>query len=222
MLDLVCIFRHFKRYSSILLEFIPQMVFLCALFLWMVVMMLLKWTLYSPAPGKPIKLIIHTEVHFLFSETEQEYTPGCAPSVLILFINMMLFKSQEPLEGCKEHIFDFQPILQYILVALALGSIPVMLFGKPLYIRHKRKQLQALSINGNANGHVNGVEQVEPYGNHEEEEEDFGELMIHQAIHTVEYVLSTVSHTASYLRLWALSLAHARKSFYKCCIFSIF
>ncbi|XP_063230731.1 V-type proton ATPase 116 kDa subunit a 1-like isoform X3 [Bacillus rossius redtenbacheri] len=190
---------HFQRTMKIFMEFLPQILFLLLLFAYMVVMMFIKWVLYDPTGST-------------------KYSPGCAPSVLILFINMMLFKSTPPQEGCDEFMFEGQGQLQMALVLVALLCIPVMLFGAPLlHLVSSRRSAVYASGNGDVSPDVE-LQQLptEPAGPAAGAPDDHGaelsELLIYQGIHTVEYVLSTVSHTASYLRLWALSLAHAQLS----------
>src|ERR1044072_2559949 len=96
-----------------------------------------------------------------------------------------------------------------------------MLLVKPFVLRREYKKIRAQGyhnpqsdvtrISTDENNEHGGAIVAEEM--HEEEEFDFGEVMIHQVIHTIEFCLGCISNTASYLRLWALSLAHARKSF---------
>ncbi|XP_012230815.1 V-type proton ATPase 116 kDa subunit a 1 isoform X2 [Linepithema humile] len=198
--------KYFKKYSNLFLEFLPQLFFLILLFAYMTALMFIKWVLYNASSDQLLR------------------RPGCAPSVLITFINMMLFKEAKVSLGCSQYMFDGQAIVQKVFFFCGIACIPVMLFGKPLYVMYTKKVRSAGKSysNGSASQDIelqhqglsqNGESSNEkPAAGGHGEDDSFGELMIHQAIHTIEYVLSTVSHTASYLRLWALSLAHSQLS----------
>ncbi|XP_055112641.1 V-type proton ATPase 116 kDa subunit a 1 isoform X9 [Symphalangus syndactylus] len=111
------------------------------------------------------------------------HTSENAPSLLIHFINMFLFSYPE---SGYSMLYSGQKGIQCFLVVVALLCVPWMLLFKPLVLRRQYLRRKHLF--------------------------DFGDTMVHQAIHTIEYCLGCISNTASYLRLWALSLAHAQLS----------
>ncbi|XP_052755506.1 V-type proton ATPase 116 kDa subunit a 1 isoform X3 [Galleria mellonella] len=192
---------YFKRRISIYVEFIPQILFLVLLFFYMVLLMFIKWTSYGPNAahlGSDDPEIVKTSAY-------------CAPSILITFINMMLFKTDPNTRPqCNDNMYAGQIGLQKFFVIVALMCVPVMLFGKPYFIMKEQKERARQghqTIEGAAENGAAGGAALPPPQHHDE---DITEVFIHQAIHTIEYVLGSISHTASYLRLWALSLAHAQ------------
>uniref|UniRef100_A0A7N9AZS5 V-type proton ATPase subunit a n=1 Tax=Mastacembelus armatus TaxID=205130 RepID=A0A7N9AZS5_9TELE len=155
------LFNHlyFQKPLNIYLGFIPEIIFLCSLFGYLIVLIFYKWVAYDATMSKD------------------------APSILITFINMFLFNYSDP---TVKPLYKGQMILQSFLVILALACVPCMLIVKTLVLRRQylwRKNLF-----------------------------NFADMAVHQAIHTIEYCLGCISNTASYLRLWALSLAHAQLS----------
>jgi V-type H+-transporting ATPase subunit a len=215
---------YFNDMRSVWCEFVPQMLYLCGIFGYLVVMIFVKWSIDWNAIARP------------------------APSLTNMLISMFLAPGQV---APDDTLYWGQAYLQLFLVFIAVISIPWMLLAKPYLLKreHKRhtadpsftsllhsdetRNLTAATPEGSeaggaaggagdhstleaaargaaaassASGHGGGG-----HGGHGEEF-DFGEIFVHQVIHTIEFVLGGVSHTASYLRLWALSLAHAQLS----------
>ncbi|XP_033625412.1 V-type proton ATPase 116 kDa subunit a-like isoform X1 [Asterias rubens] len=206
------------HYSSIFLEFIPQLLFLVLIFGYLVALIVIKWVSYDG----------------LTSEK--------APSIINMFIFMFLFTNKPEL-----YMYPYQYYVQMGLVVTAVFMVPVLLFGKPVYrlIKHRTSKhdfqpkmrfptilMQRVSghedsvqimVNDSLNsqyqsesssqgGNSVEVDAEEEYGKDSDEKFEFSEELVHQSIHTIEYCLGCISNTASYLRLWALSLAHAELS----------
>lgn len=150
---------------------------------------------------------------------------GCQPPNLITtLINIALVPG-----SVDEPMYENQDVVQTALLLIAFFCVPWLLLAKPLYMRHTHKAVAITDvkvdavqstnplleeIGGSGSNHSSdGGNHVAVSGGHDDHghggEFNFGEVAIHQAIETIEFVLGMVSNTASYLRLWALSLAHS-------------
>uniref|UniRef100_A0A5B7BBN9 V-type proton ATPase subunit a n=1 Tax=Davidia involucrata TaxID=16924 RepID=A0A5B7BBN9_DAVIN len=127
--------------------------------------------------------------------------------------HVMIYMFLSPFDDLGENqLFWGQSVLQVILLLLAIVAVPWMLFPKPFIL----KKLHSERFQGRTYGILGTSEMdldVEPDSARQHHEEfNFSEVFVHQMIHSIEFVLGAVSNTASYLRLWALSLAHSELS----------
>ncbi|KAL8216892.1 hypothetical protein R6Q57_023729 [Mikania cordata] len=126
--------------------------------------------------------------------------------------HVMIYMFLSPFDDLGENeLFWGQRPLQILLLLSALVAVPWMLFPKPFILR----KLHTERFQGRAYGILRSSEldaDSEPGSARQHVEFNFSEVFVHQMIHSIEFVLGSVSNTASYLRLWALSLAHSELS----------
>ncbi|KAL4701250.1 hypothetical protein H8959_015254 [Pygathrix nigripes] len=192
---------HFRKKFNIYLVSIPELLFMLCIFGYLIFMIFYKWLVFS-------------------AETSR-----VAPSILIEFINMFLFPASK-----TNGLYTGQEYVQRVLLVVTALSVPVLFLGKPLFLLwlHNGRSCFGVNRSGYTLIRKDSEEEVSLLGNQDVEEgnhqvEDgcremaceefnFGEILMTQVIHSIEYCLGCISNTASYLRLWALSLAHAQLS----------
>ncbi|KAG2592740.1 hypothetical protein PVAP13_5NG576400 [Panicum virgatum] len=127
--------------------------------------------------------------------------------------HVMIYMFLDPAGDLGENqLFWGQKELQILLLLMALVAVPWMLFPKPFILKKLHKE--------RFQGHTYrflGTSEMDPDSEPDSararhDDFNFGEVFVHQMIHSIEFVLGAVSNTASYLRLWALSLAHSELS----------
>ncbi|RXK38559.1 V-type H+-transporting ATPase subunit I [Tremella mesenterica] len=191
---------HFRKPLNIYAEFIPQILFMHSIFGYLVVCVIYKWSV----------------------DWSQSSTPP--PGLLNMLIYMFLSPgSIEP----STQLYAGQGFVQVVLLLVALVCVPWMLALKPYKLWKEHNAIKEQGYRGiggvdHGNGHGHGNDDLEeeeegagqPVAEPMEEDHpfDMGDIIVHQVIHTIEFCLGCISNTASYLRLWALSLAHAQLS----------
>jgi len=204
---------HYNNMIDFLYEFIPQLIFMVIFFGYMNIMIIVKWLTDWSSVGQN------------------------GPSIITLLIGIPL-KGADPGPIPLYGNGSLQQFIGMVVLIVSGICVPWMLVIKPMLIKAanegKEKQGEAKAIEMHEKSPVKKDYIPEPKSEERKElksEEkvdeqpaefeilkkkpehfDFSEVLIHQIIETIEYVLGTISNTASYLRLWALSLAHAQLS----------
>ena len=216
---------YFEDYIGFFFEFIPQIIFMSLLFGYMIAMIFIKWntdytgnTENAPSiitilmnlalkngsvDGKPVWTNVEDEertnrIFFYISLL-------CIPIILIPKPLIIISRNEKYKKFCE------------ININLGDGDNNELPYNNKEI--HKREEeiepllnnddLQKAEINYDSEASFLLDKSMKES---HEKDESASDILVHQIIETIEFVLGCISNTASYLRLWALSLAHSQLS----------
>ena len=198
----------FGHYLELFTEVITGLIILLGLFGWMDFLIFSKWAY----PMNPYSL-----------DPTNQSRISYAPSIITVMINNFLaggYPGQNA-EGVEQYFFDGQRGVSLLLVKMVVVCAVLYLYVKPIVLiclmpkkhvdsEHEKDDdyffMEAVAEDGRVEiGEFRQFVEKEGAGHGT----SASEIFIHQFIETTEFVLGCVSNTASYLRLWALSLAHS-------------
>ncbi|KAG0679556.1 H(+)-transporting V0 sector ATPase subunit a [Pichia californica] len=227
-------YRFFKSKVDIIGNFIPGLLFMQSIFGYLTLTIIYKWCIDWVAIEKPAPSLLNMLINMFLSPgtIEEQLYPGQGPIQVILVLIALV---------CVPWLLLYKPLTLKKINSqkIQLGYADVAT-SSTSNSRFSIETVISTESNNNNNNNddllnsSNSINQSTPhtqsqtpattlstdsglqilYDENGEEPEpfEFGDVMVHQVIHTIEFCLNCVSHTASYLRLWALSLAHNQLS----------
>jgi V-type H+-transporting ATPase subunit a len=221
--------RYFKDPVNIFCEFIPEMLFLMSIFGYLIVLILYKWITWTAADANCApSLLIDLINMFLFNYPNdpcgsQVFYDGqkTFQTILLLIVVACIpwLLIPKPFLLKRRHNKQKQKMGNMAPSPMNSGIEMQASTSKQVHLAHYDDIVVDVKEDHDEKEEKMTIEKPvvkaaarpahhDPHGG----EFDFGDIFVHQCIHTIEFCLGCISHTASYLRLWALSLAHAELS----------
>nr|XP_026689897.1 V-type proton ATPase 116 kDa subunit a-like isoform X1 [Ciona intestinalis] len=212
--------RYNKDYLALFCEWIPQLIFLMCLIGYLCILIFYKWAVWNVLNSNSApSLLIGLINMFMFTKPTwakktQLYSNQNEVQITIVIIAIL----------CVPWMLLTKPIILYLRNKAKMKQL--VLHVDPIYNHDSTANMGTTRYAGVRvavdetsddvaildHDHLDDPETASITPKDEEEKFDMSEVLIYQVIHTIEYCLSCISHTASYLRLWALSLAHSELS----------
>ena len=225
----------YRDWKKVFFQFIPEFVFFQGIFGYLVFTILYKWSVdwtssdgvphtFGPASPEPAPSLLTLLINMFMAPTTDITVPlyghlcftdcGVAKEGGYCSIASVLeacpVSCDSPIAGLRDTLAEAssgmetklcvspaQQSIQFALLIAAFIAVPFLLLPIPFIELYQHKQSAK-------------YKELDESGGDDEGGFSFGDAFIHQAIHTIEFVLGSISNTASYLRLWALSLAHSQ------------